>query len=133
MATKGRKKKSRRAQRRKHYFPKRRKVVLRPPIGNRNLRYVEDRRTYRPNWIDGHKLTDGRPAVYVATQVSSSDGRAIRLGFSKVGFKTPHRTIVCKRRKRRRRALFAKNIIGAGRGSKGFAKRKLTEMSEVRC
>lgn len=137
--TKGRKKRKKRIQRRKQYFPQR-KSVLDSRIRRDNLRrqslmlrQVQDRRYYEPNWIDGLKDVSGRPVQYSATTHVKGTNREIRLGLSQVGFRSPESVITCKRRNQRRRALFAIRKIGKGKGARRFKRRVYTEHSKIVC
>lgn len=73
------------------------------------------------------KKISGVPAEYGEHQYKNRFGDV----YSAIAFDDPKRTIVCKRRSERRRALFQKKKIGKGKGVTPL--RKYTEWSKVRC
>lgn len=88
-----------------------------------------DRRRFNPiSTIPPVHRLDGRPAPITREPVPHTHKRSL---IDRDAFPDPVRVAVCRRRKSRRIALFAKSLIGRGKGS--GKKRHYNEYSKVRC
>lgn len=103
--------------------------LYRPHFFRRDLREVEDHRRWRPHVQEYLRIIDGRPVGYALDKAKFNAYKG--LGFTKLAFKEPFRTIICIRRKQRRIAMFARGQIGKGIAVKGL--RRFTKNSEVKC
>lgn len=90
------------------------------------LKEIEDQRRRSFRIARQAYLTDGRPATYTINKWRGESFKRTR-----IRFKEPMRTIICKRRKKRRRILFAINRVGHGRG--GNRKPKWNWRSHIQC
>jgi len=95
-------------------------------IKHKKIIITDDRRFYLPLVADRALLTDGRPSKII---VKPTGGHLQTK--EPLRFEDPRRTIVCIRRKQRRKSLFALSKVGKGKG--GPKHRKLTRDSKVRC
>lgn len=53
--------------------------------------------------------------------------------YHSVRFNDPMRSVVCRRRKDRRKHLFIMRVIGRGRGVRKFRRRRMTRYSHISC
>lgn len=117
----------------------------------RTLSMIEDRRRWAPGTtlkklsgkpfhtliVPDKKKRDGRPTVLVVPHWSKyAPKRELRHTLDdvlsgRVGFFQPENMVICVRRQRRRRAIFAFNH--AGKGKKRTRNPRRNEWSEVRC
>lgn len=101
---------------------------IHPDLDNkfRNLEHLlDDRRYFRPEIFKDAKKFDGRPSPLIEYPAEKPYKSAV------MSFADPRNTVVCKRRKDRRKALFSAGSIGGGRKVSKYRKR--TEFSDVRC
>ena len=98
-------------------------IRKRPPIPN-------DRRYYVPHFDDHAKYDDGRRVTYGQVTPRLSKVGPGRLT-DRIGFRNPFKVSICRRRRARRESLFARKIIGKGKGVGKI--RRMTRFSSVRC
>lgn len=104
--------------------------VLRSRLNYGNLRaldHIQDGRTFKPIDSRGPVKFDGRPVEYkLSTTYPPKDPTQ-----AKIAFKDPNNVLVCRRRKRRRRTLFARGKIGSGKRVSPFRRRNIN--SDIKC
>lgn len=90
---------------------------------------VHDRRRFRPD-LHPAITVDGKTAR-IALVNTTRNNRKYRSPAERYAFIEPKKVMVCKRRKKRREVLFS--LRKAGKGKKGYIKKRRNKYSDVRC
>lgn len=99
-------------------------------IRRERLEITDDRRMFRPALGSPYRDVYGRSARIVADSQPGTDLRGSFLPH-RLAFESPARVTVCRRRKQRRAALFARRKIG--KGIAGPKRRMMKESSKIKC
>lgn len=126
-----RKKKSRKRGHRDNGYISERISLMSPLFFREKVKNVrDDKRFYRPDFLTGAILVDGRPAEFQISE-RNKKGKKLPLKSTTLEFVNERRVKVCVRRRKRREELFRRNKIGKG---KRVSKRRLyNEDSYIKC
>lgn len=126
-----RKKKSKYRGHRDNNYISERSTLMSPLFFRDKIKNVrDDKRFYRPDFLTGAILVDGRPAEFTLSE-RSRKGKKIPFKTTIIGFADEKRVKVCIRRRKRREELFRRNL--AGKGKRVSRRRIYNEDSYIKC
>lgn len=126
-----RRKKSKNRRHRDNNYISERNSLMSPLFFRNNIKNVRaDKRFFRPDFLTGAILVDGRPAEFQLAE-RSKKGKLLPHKATVLEFVNEKRTLVCIRRKKRREELFRRNKIGKGKRVSKI--RLFNEDSYIKC